>query len=204
MGKRSDFQRIERDYYPTPIEAVKPLVPHLPRAPFNYTEPCAGDGRLVLHLRDLTGGRSMCQGAYDIEPRYAAVQKMDALDIQKASMFITNPPWDRKVLHPLIEHLSSIAPHMVAVRRRLDAHEAVKADGSQAKEGCERGPGSVDRRHQHDRQGQLLLASVRGSRRRTTRSILWKAVSGGIFMPYNYEIKGHSMNSLHQWRRIKV
>ena len=110
MGKRSDFQRIERDYYLTPIEAVRPLVPHLPRAPFNYTEPCAGDGRLVLHLRDLTGGRSICQGAYDIEPRYASVQKMDALDIQEASMFITNPPWDRKVLHPLIEHLSNVAP----------------------------------------------------------------------------------------------
>lgn len=61
-------------------------------------------------MRDLTGGRSLCQGAYDIEPRYASVQKMDALDIQEASMFITNPPWDRKVLHPLIEHLSSIAP----------------------------------------------------------------------------------------------
>jgi hypothetical protein len=110
MGKRSDFQRIERDYYPTPIEAVRPLVPHLPRAPFNYTEPCAGDGRLVLHLRDLTGGRSLCEYSCDTEPQSLYIKQADALDIQEASMFITNPPWDRKVLHPLIEHLSSIAP----------------------------------------------------------------------------------------------
>ena len=32
------------------------------------------------------------------------------MDVTVASMFITNPPWDRKVLHPLIEHLSSVAP----------------------------------------------------------------------------------------------
>ena len=25
-------------------------------------------------------------------------------------MFITNPPWDRKILHPLIKHLSNMAP----------------------------------------------------------------------------------------------
>jgi len=30
MGKRSDFERVERDFYPTPLDAVKPLIPHLP------------------------------------------------------------------------------------------------------------------------------------------------------------------------------
>ena len=110
MGKRSDFQRIERDYYPTPIEAVRPLVPHLPRAKFWYTEPCAGDGRLVRHLCDLTEGRARAEYACDLEPQIPEVEQFDAMGIQSASMFITNPPWDRKVLHPLIEHLSSIAP----------------------------------------------------------------------------------------------
>lgn len=110
MGKRSGFQRIERDYYPTPIEAVKPLVPHLPRAKFWYTEPCAGDGRLVGHLGDLTQGNARAEYVCDLEPQIPEVEQFDALGIQSASMFITNPPWDRKVLHPLIEHLSSIAP----------------------------------------------------------------------------------------------
>ena len=42
MGKRSDFERVERDFYPTPIEAVMPLVPHLPKTGL-FAEPCAGD-----------------------------------------------------------------------------------------------------------------------------------------------------------------
>ena len=44
MGKRSDFERVPRDYYPTPIEAVEPLIDHLPYS-FDYVEPCAGDDR---------------------------------------------------------------------------------------------------------------------------------------------------------------
>jgi len=39
MGKRSDFERIPRDYYPTPIEAVEPLIAHLPYEKFDYVEP---------------------------------------------------------------------------------------------------------------------------------------------------------------------
>lgn len=110
MGKRSDFTRIERDYYPTPIEAVRPLVPHLHRAPFWYTEPCAGDGRLVRHIGDLTQGNARAEYVCDLAPQIPEVEQFDAMGIQSASMFITNPPWDRKVLHPLIEHLSSVAP----------------------------------------------------------------------------------------------
>jgi len=46
MGKRSNFERVERDYYPTPIQAVEPLIDHLPQGTFDFVEPCAGDGRL--------------------------------------------------------------------------------------------------------------------------------------------------------------
>ena len=53
MGKRSDFERVERDFYPTPIEAVRPLVPHLPKTGL-FAEPCAGDGRLIRHIEQLT------------------------------------------------------------------------------------------------------------------------------------------------------
>ena len=52
MGKRSDFDRVPRDYYPTPIEAVKPLIDHLDYS-FDYVEPCAGDGRLISHIKEL-------------------------------------------------------------------------------------------------------------------------------------------------------
>lgn len=43
MGKRSAFKRAPRDLYPTPLEAVRPLLPHLAPAT-RYVEPCAGDG----------------------------------------------------------------------------------------------------------------------------------------------------------------
>ena len=51
MGKRSDFERKPRDFYPTPIEAVEPLLPHLPEG-FTFAEPCAGNGALIEHLEN--------------------------------------------------------------------------------------------------------------------------------------------------------
>ena len=65
MGKRSDFERKPRDFYPTPIEAVYPLLEHL-EEDFLFAEPCAGDGRLIDHLES-NGGK--CTHAYDIEPQ---------------------------------------------------------------------------------------------------------------------------------------
>ena len=102
MGKRSNFERVERDFYPTPYEAVVPLLPHL--APgTHFHEPCAGDGDLVRHLE---ADGHICDAAGDIDTG------RDALDIIRtpAETFITNPPWDRRILHPLIEHLSNIKP----------------------------------------------------------------------------------------------
>lgn len=108
MGKRSNFERKERDFYPTPYEAVVPLLPHLmPGVVFE--EPCAGDGALVDHLE---GMGYPCTYSCDIDPRRGCIAKFDVFDITRTSAdyFITNPPWDRKILHPLIEHLSGIKP----------------------------------------------------------------------------------------------
>ena len=108
MGKRSNFERIERDFYPTPISALAPLVPHLPLA-FDYVEPCAGDGRLIEHIKTLTNG--VCIGATDIEPRLdKGISQADALtiswDVHKTNTYcITNPPWNRDILHPMIENI---------------------------------------------------------------------------------------------------
>jgi hypothetical protein len=49
MGKRSGFERLPRDLYPTPAAAMLPLIPHL-RGVRTFAEPCAGDGDLVRHL----------------------------------------------------------------------------------------------------------------------------------------------------------
>ena len=45
MGKRSNFERREADFYPTPRAAVLPLIPHLRGSGIRtFAEPCAGDG----------------------------------------------------------------------------------------------------------------------------------------------------------------
>lgn len=112
MGKRSNFERVERDFYPTPIQAVIPLMTHLPKT-FTYAEPCAGDGRLARHLDDLTDSNCIATLLSDIEPRDDGVEKYDALTVKVPSntdFIITNPPWDRKLLHPLIDNFATQRP----------------------------------------------------------------------------------------------
>lgn len=113
MGKRSDFDRVERDYYQTPLAAVVPLVPFLPKGRFTFAEPCAGDGRLVKHLRELTEKRASCWYAADLQPDFEGMMQKDALeltaeDVKNCDMIITNPPWERRpskgqLLHRMIE-----------------------------------------------------------------------------------------------------
>jgi len=113
MSKRSSgtFERKPRDWYPTPLAAVAALIPHLPTTLFRYCEPCAGDGALIQHLATLAS-HALCVGAYDIEPQVSHVERANALSFTHAfdGMFITNPPWDRPILHQLITHLSDLAP----------------------------------------------------------------------------------------------
>lgn len=132
MGKRSNFPRKKRDFYPTPVSAVQPLIPHLPSR-FTYIEPCAGDGALVRAINSFEeegGFHSTLEYASDRWPSWKVTQledespfqcdygfngyKRDAFDIvdveDHVDYFITNPPWDRKILHPLIMHLSAIRP----------------------------------------------------------------------------------------------
>ena len=110
MGKRSSgsFERQKRDFYPTPFSAVEPLLSHLSEKTV-FDEPCAGNGALVDHLES-SGHR--CLRATDIEPQRDDVGTFDAFDIESVygDCFITNPPWSRTFLHPLILHLCEIAP----------------------------------------------------------------------------------------------
>ncbi len=111
MGRRSDFARRPMDAYATPYEAVPPLLPFL--APgTRYCEPCGGDGSLIRHLAQ---HGMICIGASDIDPRDPNVTLADALCLcaevfAGADAIITNPPWTRYLLHPLISHLMRIAP----------------------------------------------------------------------------------------------
>ena len=103
MGKRSSFERIPRDFYPTPHAAVPPLIPHL-RGVRSFAEPCCGDGALVRHLESF-GLR--CAYAGDI----ATGQDALMLDTYgHADAIITNPPYTRSLMHALIWHFARILP----------------------------------------------------------------------------------------------
>lgn len=129
MGKRSDYDRLPRDFYPTPKEGVFPLLRHiLPGS--KYIEPCAGDGALMSHLYVHAGMN--CLFACDIEPQDGGnfIKKMDALDLVasaglgRVDYIITNPTWqrqkkdesgkrlpsDQQPMHMLIEHFRKQAP----------------------------------------------------------------------------------------------
>lgn len=108
MGKRSDFERRPRDFYPTPDAAVRPLLSHL-KPCTRFCEPCAGDGALIDSL-ELRG--HVCASAWDIEPKRDDIAEHNALHrlIGNIDCFITNPPWHRRILHPLITHLAAQAP----------------------------------------------------------------------------------------------
>lgn len=110
MSKRAPgFERRANDFYRTPWEAVRPLLPFLPTC-CKFVEPCAGDGALVDHLVN-AGHR--CIGKLDIEPMRGDIGRKSAFSYRwkdPDGLYITNPPWTRETLHPLIKHLCSQAP----------------------------------------------------------------------------------------------
>lgn len=115
MGKRSNFERVDKDYYRTfDPRAYPPLLRFLPRAS-KFIEPCAGEGDMV---RALEGHGHECVYASDIEPKEATglfsstICARDALEYTRPEdvaynryEIVSNPPWKRKWLHLLIDHL---------------------------------------------------------------------------------------------------
>lgn len=117
MGKRSGFARRPHDDYETPAAAIVQLLPHLDGIS-TFAEPCAGRGALILALE-----------AHGLRCVRASELRTDVIDLlaegigfgidalaadpdiyDAADAIITNPPWTRKLLHPLIERLSRIKP----------------------------------------------------------------------------------------------
>lgn len=92
---------------------VRILQAHLPRR-ISFAEPCAGKGDLIAAMK--WHGHT-CTYAGDIRPQRKWIEKRDALSLDKrwrrsahAQMFVTNTPWDRPILHELIDHLSALLP----------------------------------------------------------------------------------------------
>lgn len=106
MGKRSEFERIEKDFYRTiDPRAVEALDRHLPPQQF-FAEPCNGQGDLKMALM-LRG--HLCSYASDISDGDDA-RSLEPDMVNGVDFIITNPPWSRPILHELILHLSSLKP----------------------------------------------------------------------------------------------
>lgn len=113
MSKRT-VRRISsaHDFVETPEEAVLPLVPQLEHGAWFY-EPCAGNGALAHALT--RHGMVTCCGMSDIKPDGPGIPQRDALTLDTATVngaqyLITNPPWRVELLHPIIDHLTTMRP----------------------------------------------------------------------------------------------
>lgn len=106
IGKRSDFPRVKRDFYATPLRAVEPLIPHLQGGGIrSFAEPCFGKGDLAGHLESF-GLRCVYYG--DIATGQDARQ-LTRRDCNGAHAIVTNPPHTRALMHELIEHFLTLA-----------------------------------------------------------------------------------------------
>lgn len=81
-----------------------PLIRVLPPRSRFY-EPCAGSGELVTILQDYG---HHCVGMCDIEPDAPHIARLDAArltqdDVEGADAIITNPPFRRDMLEPLMD-----------------------------------------------------------------------------------------------------
>lgn len=111
-------ERREKDFYPTPMEAVVPLIPHLDCCSM-FFEPCAGNGALIKHIEELTEGNIFCVDACDIDPQPSdwvfEIEQRNALslkfeDVADSDYIITNPPFLWSMLQPLLDHLPTLRP----------------------------------------------------------------------------------------------
>jgi hypothetical protein len=106
MGKRSDFTRRKADAYQTiDPKAVRILLPHLKQRRIRtFAEPCIGQGHLAQQLVE---AGLVCVLGSDIE---GGIDALTLPNFNKADAIITNPPWTRRLLHPLILHFQKHAP----------------------------------------------------------------------------------------------
>lgn len=98
MTKRNPSTN-RHDLWSTPPKAIDPVLPYLEGR--RFAEPCCGDGWLAEYL---TANSFECHYCGDISKgQDALLWKPQPL----VEFIITNPPWTRSLMHPLITHLVS-------------------------------------------------------------------------------------------------
>lgn len=127
MSKRAhNFDRKPNDKYYTPFEAAAPVLQFVPPKS-TFVEPCAGDGRLIRHFQKF---HHKCVYACDIAPEGEGIVQRDILFFDNegfptSDFIITNPPWDRELLHPMLDVFMDHAPSWLLFD--ADWHHTVQA-----------------------------------------------------------------------------
>lgn len=108
MSKRGEkFERKENEAYYTPPKALVPLLPVLrAHGVRTFVEPCCGDGQMVMGLQ---AAGLICLYSGDIVDGQDALL-LDHDTVRGADAIITNPPYERRVMHPIIDHLRKLKP----------------------------------------------------------------------------------------------
>lgn len=111
MSKRSNFDKVPKDFYPTtdPKVLVKPFLDKIEGK--TYAEPCYGHGDLEGLLLPYAKLRYKC----DVRATNVACKVQDAMTLTKeqlkdCDLIVTNPPFTRSVLLPMIDHFVSLKP----------------------------------------------------------------------------------------------
>lgn len=103
--------RNERDFYATPEEAFKPLIPFLPKE-WSYWEPACGDGRLIRWMRE----EGLNADGADLEPAVDGYPKVDFLkDETFRDCIISNPPFS--LAHEFCDHAIKHSNHVFMLLR---------------------------------------------------------------------------------------
>jgi hypothetical protein len=103
MAKRSNLGSPRDDWDTIDPRAVKYLMPHL-NGIETFCEPCYGSGFLA---NELEAHGLKCVRATEIKKGTDALALVGD-DLAGADAIITNPPWSREKLHPLIGHLVTL------------------------------------------------------------------------------------------------
>lgn len=120
--------RRERDDYPTPYAAVPPLIPHLAEDEILvYVEPCAGEGKLVEHLKKHGLECALASDIADgIDARFL---RPGDLDPDVIDAVITNPPYEQPLMFEIIDHLLEITTIPIWLLLEAPLMHTIQASG---------------------------------------------------------------------------
>ena len=111
MSKRSSFKKVPKDFYATiDPNAIPPKLSEFVRGK-SYASPCYGN----CDLEDLLMDVAVCRWRSDIRNTVRSSKVWDAMclsknELERCDLIITNPPYSRDVLLPMIDHFISLKP----------------------------------------------------------------------------------------------